>query len=288
MNDLTVHNGTDIQESQVQVQANRAMSEVQGQIVMAKKFPRDEFKALEQIKRSCSRMKLAEKARYQYPRGGQTVTGPSIRLAEVIAQSWGNLDFGIRELEQKNGESTVEAYCWDLQTNTRQTKIFTVKHERGTKQGIKKLDDPRDVYELVANQGSRRVRACILGIIPSDIVEEALDACKKTLAGSNEVPFQDRIRKMVDAFSKLTISSEMLEEKAKKKLKDFTIDDLVEMLDIFNSIKDGMSKPRDWFSSIKETTPINKELNETVFGKEEPKEKEENPFAGMKGFEDKK
>ena len=288
MNDLTVHNGTDIQESQVQVQANRAMSEVQGQIVMAKKFPRDEFKALEQIKRSCARSKLAEKARYQYPRGGQTVTGPSIRLAEVIAQSWGNLDFGIRELEQKNGESTVEAYCWDLQTNTRQTKIFTVRHERGTKQGIKKLDDPRDVYELVANQGSRRVRACILGIIPSDIVEEALDACKKTLAGSNEVPFQDRIRKMVDAFSKLTISSEMLEEKAKKKLKDFTIDDLVEMLDIFNSIKDGMSKPRDWFSSIKETAPINKELNETVFGKEEVKEKEENPFAGMKGFEDKK
>ncbi|BBP90994.1 hypothetical protein BsIDN1_46120 [Bacillus safensis] len=42
------------------------------------------------------------------------------------------------------------AYAWDLETNTRQTKIFTVKHERKAKGAITKLNDPRDIYELVA------------------------------------------------------------------------------------------------------------------------------------------
>jgi len=249
---------------QMTVQSNRAISEVQGQIIMAKKFPRDEFRALEQIKRACSRIKLAEKSYYQYPRGGQTVIGASIRLAEVIAQSWGNIDFGIRELDQKDGESTVEAYCWDLQTNVRQTKVFTVKHERKAKGRIDKLTDPRDIYELVANQGARRVRACILGIIPSDIVETATDVCKLTLAGNNEVPFADRVRKIVEVFGKLTISAEMIEERSKKKLKDFIIDDLVEMTGIYNSIRDGITKPKDWFAGQKEASEEVKNINDKI------------------------
>jgi len=63
---------------------------------------------------------------YQYPRGGQRVTGPSIRLAEAIAQNFGNLSYGIQELEQRNGESVAKAFCWDLETNVRQEKVFTL------------------------------------------------------------------------------------------------------------------------------------------------------------------
>ena len=59
---------------------------------------------------------------YNYPRGGQMVSGPSIRLAEVVAQNWGNLSFGIKELQQLPGESVAMAYAWDLETNTRQEK----------------------------------------------------------------------------------------------------------------------------------------------------------------------
>lgn len=70
---------------------------------------------------------------YEYPRGGTKVTGPSIRLAEAMAQNWGNLDYGLIELEQKAGESQVMAYAWDLETNTRQTIVFSVPHIRATK-----------------------------------------------------------------------------------------------------------------------------------------------------------
>ena len=113
----------------VEVEQQRAIAEVQGAIILAKKFPRNPIEALDRILVSCQRPGLAEQALYSYSRGGTEITGPSIRLAEAIAQNWQNLQFGIRELEQRNGESTVEAYCWDTETNIKQTKTFQVKHE---------------------------------------------------------------------------------------------------------------------------------------------------------------
>ena len=128
---------------------SRQAQEVQAAMVIAKKFPRDEVQSFNRIMKACQRKTLAEQAMYEYPRGGTKVTGPSIRLAEAMAQNWGNLDYGIVELEQKNGESQVMAYAWDLETNTRQTKIFSVPHIRSTKKGNIALTDPRDIYELV-------------------------------------------------------------------------------------------------------------------------------------------
>ena len=191
---------------------SRQAQEVQAAMVIAKKFPRDESVAWSRVMTACQRKSLAEQAMYEYPRGGTKVTGPSIRLAEAMAQAWGNLDFGIVELEQKNGESQVMAYAWDLETNTRQTKIFSVPHIRGTKKGNIPLTDPRDIYEMVANQGARRLRACILGVIPGDVIDAAVDACQKTLAGGNKEPLIDRVRKGAKIFEdKFSVTIPMLE-----------------------------------------------------------------------------
>jgi hypothetical protein len=130
------------------------MAEVQGGIALAKRFPRDQKEAMDRILVACQRPGLAEHALYTYNRGGTEVTGPSIRLAETIAQNWGNLQFGVRELEQRSGESAVEAFAWDMETNVRQVKTFRVKHERYANKRIYRLEDPRDIYEMTANQGS--------------------------------------------------------------------------------------------------------------------------------------
>ena len=139
-------------QAMVEVEQQRAISEVQGAIVLAKKFPRNQIECLDRILTACQRPGLAEQALYSYSKGGTEITGPSIRLAEAIAQNWSNLQFGIRELEQRNGESTVEAFAWDVETNVRQVKTFQVKHTRFTKHGSYKLEDPREIYELTANQ----------------------------------------------------------------------------------------------------------------------------------------
>ncbi|MGE7840537.1 hypothetical protein ACQKNX_07075 [Lysinibacillus sp. NPDC093712] len=232
-----------------QASASREMEEVKGQIFMAKQFPRNVFQAEQRILDTCRRPALAQVAMYQYPRGGQRVTGPSIRLAEAIAQNWGNLSYGIQELEQRDGESVAKAFCWDLETNVRQEKVFTVKHSMKAKGTIKKLDDPRDIYEKVANDGARRLRSCILGVIPGDIIDKAIVQCYETLAGNSQGPLKDRIAKALRSYKEqYRVTQEMIEAKFGYNADSFTEYDYVELINIFNSLKDGLSKVEDWFN----------------------------------------
>lgn len=235
---------------------NREMEEVKGQIFMAKQFPRNQFESEKRILDSCKRKSLARTACYSYPRGGQNVTGPSIRLAEVLAQNWGNISFGIKELEQRNSESVAMAYAWDVETNSRQEKVFTVPHIRYTRNGSKQLNDPRDIYELVANNGARRLRACILGVIPGDIVEKAVEECNKTLAGENKTPLKDRLNRAFNALKEeFNVTQEMIEARFGYNVSLFTEKNFIDLLNIFNSLKDGISKVDDWFDKKKEEVP---------------------------------
>jgi len=259
--------------SLVQIEQSRAMAEVQASYFMAKRFPRDEMASFNKIMKSCERPFLAEQSMYAYPRGGQVITGPSIRLAEVLAQSWGNIDSGVREISQANGVSVAEAYAIDLETNTRSTKIFHVVHERHTKKGKQKLTDPRDIYELVANQGARRMRACILGIIPGDIVDAAIDKCKHTLTHGKE-PIADRIRKMVTALDEQGVKIEHIEKRLGHKL-DATIEaELITLRGIYKSLKDGMAKREDFFD-MGTASAVNTSVDELIANKKVNKKTEE-------------
>jgi len=113
MNDTTAVAGTEARQVSAIVASQREMAEVQAAMVMAKRFPRDTIRVLDRIVQAFARPELAEKAQYQYARGGNDISGPSIRALEAIAQLWGNVQSGVRELEQRDGESTVEAYAWD-------------------------------------------------------------------------------------------------------------------------------------------------------------------------------
>ena len=226
----------------------RAIQEVQASLVIAKKFPRDTQKAVDNIIKECMRPTLAESAEYAFPRGGQTVTGPSIRLAESIARCWGNMDYGMRELEQGDGESQVEAYAWDVETNTRARRVFTVKHVRHTRQGQYELKDPRDIYELTANQGARRMRACILELIPGDVVDTALNQVGITLQSTAEVT-PEAIQKMIEVFSSFGVTEEMISNKYNKKLIALLPAEFVDLKRIYAGLRDGMSKPNDWFDT---------------------------------------
>lgn len=234
-------------QGMIEVASSRVAQEVQASMAIAKRFPRDEQASIDKILNACRRPMLAEQAQYEYPKGGTKVTGASIRLAETIAQCWGNIDFGIVELEQRDGESVMMSYAWDLESNTRQTKIFTVPHEMHTKNGVKMLSDPRDIYELTANQGARRLRACILGIIPGDVQDVALEACEKTLKGKSKEPLKDRVEKMLSAFKKYNVTKEQIEKRIGHNLDSITESELVKLVAVFNSIKDEVGKPEQYF-----------------------------------------
>ena len=186
---------------------------------------------------------MAEQALYSYARGGTDITGPSIRLAEAIARNWQNIEFGVKELSQEDGQSEMMAFCLDLESNVRQTKTFFVKHTRFTKKGSYHLDDPRDIFEVVANQGARRLRACILGIIPGDIIDAAVSQCEQTLKAKADTS-SEALKKLVDAFVPYKITKEQIEKRIQRRLDAITPAQLIQLRKVFNSLKDGMSTPQ--------------------------------------------
>lgn len=261
------HNGIvqqmdNINQGTVAIEASRAIAEAQGKLVIAKKFPRDEVQAYAKAMEACQRPTMAEKAFYSFPRGGQTVEGPTIRFAEELARCWGNIDYGIKELSQDEGKSEMQAYAWDLETNAQSVQNFTNPHQREQGKKMVTLTSQRDIYENNANMATRRLRSRILAILPSWFVEDAIAECKKTIAGKNDLPLSDRVKKMVVQFAKFGVSQEQIERRLKRKIDTMNADDFVEYLGIFNAIKNGESKVADWFEAEK----IASDLTETLKG----------------------
>ena len=264
-NPFAVAQDKHINEGAVSIESSRAIAEAQGKLLIAKRFPRNQVEAYQNAMNACKRPSLAEKAIYSYPKGGQTVSGPSIRLAEELARCWGNIDFGIKELSQKDGESEMQAYCWDTETNTISSQTFVVPHVIDTRTGQKKLTTTRDIYENNANMAGRRLRARILAVLPPDLVEDAVRECRKTLAGKNDQPIEDRIKKMVMAFQKFGVKPETIEKRLGRPIDTMTTDDVSEFVGIFNSLKDGNSSVQDWFD-VKTNSDRAKSLTEEIMG----------------------
>lgn len=236
------------------IATTRQAQEVQAAMIVAKRFPRDEDLAASRILKACKRPGLAEAACYEYSKGGTKITGPSIRLAEVMAQNWGNIDFGFVELERSRGVdgvgvSIVQAHAWDMETNTRRAATFNVRHWRDTRQGGYALDDEREIYEAIANQAARRVRACVLAVIPGDIQDAAVEQCEKTLAGQSTEPLTDRIRKMISAFDEVGVSKAQIELKLGHATSAITNSEMARLTKIFTSIRDGFGTVAEHFPS---------------------------------------
>jgi hypothetical protein len=263
-----MRNEADMSLGSVSVEEKRAIEEARAKILIAKHCPRRFAEVHETIKEACSRPSLAQRAFYSYPKGGQTVSGASIRLAEELARAMGNIEYGIRELSQDGGKSEMQAFCWDLERNLMSTQTFTVKHEIGTKNGPKKLTDGRDIYELTANMGSRRLRSRILAIIPPDLLDFAIDECKRTLAGQISGSFKDNLIRLQDAFSAIGVSRAMLESNRNKKIEAFLPEDVVELRGVYNSIKDGHAKAGEFFGGgvASNVDALNNEINKIASG----------------------
>lgn len=251
-----------INQGTVAVESSRAIAEAQGKLIMAKRFPRSYTESYAQAIEACQRKSFAEKAFFSYPRGGQTVTGVTIRFAEEMARCYGNLDYGIKEMSHEEGKSEMQAYCWDLETNTVSSQNFTVEHIREANGRSTKLTSQRDIYERTANDGARRLRSRILAILPPDLVEDCINECKKTLAGKNDVPLIDKIKNMVTGFAKLGVTKEMLEKRLGHTIETVNADELTEYIGIFNGLKQKETTISDWFEQPKTASQLTELLQE--------------------------
>jgi hypothetical protein len=221
------------------IEQSRAVAEVQAAIVVAQQCPRDVDRAVRDMQMSCSRRSLAERAFYSFPRAGEVVSGPSVDLARELARAWGNLQYGVAELRRDDeaGFSEMQAFAWDVETNTRNATIFIVPHKMSTRKGVKALTDLRDIYENNANQGARRVREAIFAVLPKWFTEEAQELCHQTLSAMTPEQVQERADTAVDQFGRGGITLEQLEERVGRKRAQWNADDVAALGVLFQSLK---------------------------------------------------
>lgn len=228
--------------------ANASAAEAIGMIQISKAFPRNEQESMSRIVSACGRTSLAQISSYEYVKGGTRITGPSVHLLKAIAQHWGNVKAGYRIVETSAMETKCEAYAWDMESNYYSVIPFAVRHIRYTKTGSYPLKDDREIYELIANNASRRIRKCLEDVIPNDIVQKAYEVCNETLV-ANVKNFD--VKKMLKAFGAFDVSKEDIEAFIQRDISSLADSPglVVRLRNIINSLKDGIAKKEDFFKA---------------------------------------
>lgn len=236
------------------VEQTRAAAEVLAVVQVAQQCPRVISTARAEMQQSCQQHGLAERAFYRYPRGGQSVSGPSVHLARELARCWGNVQYGVAELRRDDeyGQSEMLAFAWDVQTNARSSLTFIVPHKRYT--GGQDLTDLRDVYENNANVGARRLREAIFSILPPWFTEEAAELCNRTLERGDGKSLAERVADAVKVFDGMGVAKDRLEQKLGRPAEKWSAFDLAQLMITHRSLRRGEITVDEEFPQPRVTT----------------------------------
>lgn len=231
--------------------------EIQGAIIVAKRFPRDEDQAFQKLMRVCGRSSFAEEAEYSFPRGGQTVRGPSVNLAREAKRLWGNMRSGFEVLRDDEQGRKIRAWAWDVETNAYEfaedefRKLVYRKERRDRNNNVIKPagwypPDERDLRELTNRRAAILERNCILQLLPRDLIEEAVEESRKTLTSSAEKDPDAARKKILKAFSEINVSAEMLATYLGHPVAQSSPAEIADLRSIYKSILDGNSTWADY------------------------------------------
>lgn len=260
------------------VEQTRAIAEVQAAIVVAQQVRRDTERAVAEMRDSCQRMAMAERAFYAVKNRG---TGPSVHLMKELARIWGNIQYGVHELrrDDEKGESEVQAFAWDVETNSRNSRTFQQPHARMKSGKREKLTELHDIYLSNQNTGARAVRECIDNVLPKWFTEEAQTICRRTLEHGEGVPMEERKQNMIASFRGIGVKVDQLETKIGRPRGQWTAADLAQMGVLFTSItRDGLPKDEEF-------PPVRLTAEEITKGrtKANPREASTDPVSPAEG-----
>ena len=238
---------SDISDNGVAYLQDKAAIDVQ--ISTAKAYPRN-------IKRSVDNaiatvtldQATASTCNYAVPRGGKVISGPSVHLAKVIAQCWGNMRIEAKVISVEDKNVTSQAVAFDLENNVA-IKV-EVKRSIMTKTG--RMSD--DMIVVTGNAGnSIALRNAILSVVPKAVVDKVYNAAKEVITGNVSDKTQ-LIKKRKDVLDKFKDSygvteKEVLSAIGKASVDNITSDDLLVLIGIGQAIKDGDTTIDEAFKS---------------------------------------
>jgi len=237
-------------ELQVSTRVATAQQEIQAAVIVAKKFPRDHDVFFEKLTKACQRKTLADIATYKFPVGGKLIKGQSVNLARVAAQLWGNIRWGIEILRNNEDYIAIKGWAWDMESNNKAAYEGDFRKLIYRKKGGWKKPDERELRMLVSKEGQILVRNSLLHIMPTDMLEDAVAVCEKTLKQSMKDPDGEKKRLILE-FQKFGVTVKTLKEHIG--YESWGPDELVELGQILNALKDGVAKVSDFFGDKKES-----------------------------------
>lgn len=252
-------------------------AEIDSQIATAKQYPRRIRDSLKNaIALATMTEGMAQSCIYALPRGGKVITGPSVRLAEIVAGCWGNMRFGARTVDDDGKMITVQGFAHDLETNT--AFAFDLKARVTDKRGNRYSEDM--VIMATNAASSKALRNAIFKVVPRALVDEILAAAQKVAKG-DEKTFSKRRADAMAYFKKQGVAeAKVLALCGKHTTDDLDGSDLANLVSLVTSIKEGEltlaeafpepEKPRhDPIADKLNLTPKNPEppADGTLFGK---------------------
>lgn len=229
------------------------------QISTAKAYPRNIKRAVENaIAIVTIDEDTAKTCTYSVPRGGKAITGPSVHMAKILAQVWGNMRIEARVVMVEDRQITSEAVCFDLENNL--AIKAQVKRSIMTKSG-RMNDDMITVTGNAAN--SIALRNAILSVIPRAIVDKVYKSAMQTITGdiSDAAKLIAKRKKVMDGFMQTygLTEKEILGAIGKQAIEHIGADELVVLIGIGQAIKDGDTTIEEAFKSNKNVADIAKD-----------------------------
>lgn len=207
------------------------------QVRTAKTFPRDISKFKDQAHEMvCLDKETAESCSYAYKRGGKIIEGPSTRLAEIIAASWGNLRVAARTTGTDEGFIYAESVCWDLENNV--AVSYETRRRITNKEGQRFNDDMIGITGNATT--SIAFRNSVFRVVPRAYVNEIWKAARKVAAGGQTLE-QKRVD-MLNWFEGQGVTEQQVLDLLNiANVDDVSAEQLAMLRGFAQSIKDGLT-----------------------------------------------
>jgi hypothetical protein len=209
------------------------------QVSTARAFPRNIRRAVDNAMAIITMdQETAKTCTYAVPRAGKSITGPSVHMAKILVQCWGNIRIEARVVDIDVKHVTSEAVCWDLETNV--AIKAQVKRSVMTRNG-RMSDDMITVTGNAAN--SIALRNAVYSVIPKSVINKAYDAAISTITGdlSDETKLIAKRKKVVDGLKDAynVTEEEVLSSIGKVSIQHIKAEDIAILIGIGTAIKDG-------------------------------------------------
>lgn len=228
-------------------------AEIDIQISTAKAFPRSIKMFMDKaISIATVSEEVAASCAYALPRGGKTLEGPSVRLAEIVCSSYGNIRSGARVIHNDGRTITAQGICHDLETNNCVTvevkrSIMQNVYENGKKTGrLQQMNE--DMQVLTGNAACAiAFRNAVFKVIPSALCQDVYDKVKEVAKGTAETLVVRR-DKAVKYFKDLGVTEKQICDTLElKKIEDIDLEKLSILRGMVTLIKNNESTIAELF-----------------------------------------